>query len=174
MKVIEQEELLTKFETFIIMRKELTFTDKMNEFVCDTLYYRRYDSMKQLYGTYYLKLMSNKNLYENIQRYITDTTGELIPKELHSQTYRTVLRKTKPISKKIVQFFKDMNSYGLDKEEKTQLIDVNSVDFMVPYVILNNKNKEYEEYKVQEILNLLKEVYVSKKPQVLEYSEINE
>ncbi|CAG9476283.1 DNA-directed RNA polymerase II subunit RPB4, putative [Plasmodium vivax] len=161
MKVLGRDEPITKFEAFLVIKKELEYAKQIDKHLCSKLILKKEDTFKEMYEKYFMKLLSDKILYKGIQKYIADTSPHLIPKEFYNKDPHELTEMTNSTSDKIVHFFKEINMYNLDKKEKIQMIDINCVNFVDLYVIMNYGEKKCEENNIEHMLHLLKKVHIS-------------
>ncbi|GAW83174.1 DNA-directed RNA polymerase II subunit RPB4 [Plasmodium gonderi] len=161
MKVLGKDEHITKFEAFMVIKKELECAKQIDKHLCTKMILKKEDSFKNIYEKYFMKLLSDKILYKGIQKYIADTSPHLIPKKLYNKDYQQLTEWMDITSKKIVNFFKEIHTYNIDKKEKIQMIDINCINLVDLYVILNYGEKKCDENKIEDMLNLLKKVHIT-------------
>ncbi|CAD2093919.1 DNA-directed RNA polymerase II subunit RPB4, putative [Plasmodium vinckei lentum] len=162
MKILGKDEYITKFEAFVVIKKELEYSKNIDKYLCSKLIIKTDDPFKDIYEKNFIKLVSDKILYKNLQKYIIDTNPHLISKELYNKDYQEIKHIIDETFNKIVNFFKNINAYNIDKKEKIQMIDIKCVNFVDLYVIMNYDDKKCEESKIEHILNLLKDVHITK------------
>ncbi|SCP06369.1 DNA-directed RNA polymerase II subunit RPB4, putative [Plasmodium ovale] len=161
MKVLGKGEPITKFETFVVIKKELEYAKGVDKHLCSKLILKKDNSFKDLYEKNFMKLLSDKMLYKSMEKYIINTSPHIISKEFYSKDYNQLKDIIVTISTNIVQFFKNINIHKFDKKEKIQMIDINCANFVDLYVILNYGEKKCEENKIEHILKLLKDVHIT-------------
>ncbi|SBT46631.1 hypothetical protein POVWA2_053390 [Plasmodium ovale wallikeri] len=161
MKVLGKGEPITKFETFVVIKKELEYAKGVDKHLCSKLILKKDNSFKDLYEKNFMKLLSDKMLYKSMEKYIINTSPHIISKEFYSKDYNQLKDIIVTISTNIVQFFKNINIHKFDKKEKIQMIDINCANFVDLYVILNYGEKKCEENKIDHILKLLKDVHIT-------------
>ncbi|CRH04096.1 DNA-directed RNA polymerase II subunit RPB4, putative [Plasmodium relictum] len=161
MKVLGKDELITKFETFIVIKKELEYAKNIDKHLYNNFCLKKDDVFRDIYEKYFMKLISDKILYKSIQKYIIDTCPHIIPRELNIKNYDNSSEVLSSISDKIVNFIKEIGIYNFDKKEKIQIVDINCEKFVDLYVILNYGEKKCEENKIEHILKLLRNVHIT-------------
>ncbi|SBS87804.1 hypothetical protein POVCU2_0044600 [Plasmodium ovale curtisi] len=142
MKVLGKGEPITKFETFVVIKKELEYAKGVDKHLCSKLILKKDNSFKDLYEKNFMKLLSDKMLYKSMEKYIINTSPHIISKEFYSKDYNQLKDIIVTISTNIVQFFKNINIHKFDKKEKIQMIDINCANFVDLYVILNYGEKK--------------------------------
>ncbi|CZT99745.1 hypothetical protein PFAG_05099 [Plasmodium falciparum Santa Lucia] len=161
MKVLGKDEFITKFETFLVIKKELEYSRNIDKHLYNKYLINKDDNFKEIYEKYFMKLISDKILYKSIHKYIMDTCPHVIPKNIYHKNDNESKDIIQDISNKIVQFFKNIDIYDFDKKEKIQMIDIHCVNIVDLYVIMNYADKKCEEYKIEQILNMLKDVHIT-------------
>ncbi|CDU85235.1 hypothetical protein YYC_02895 [Plasmodium yoelii 17X] len=162
MKILGKDEYITKFEAFVVIKKELEYSKNIDKYLCSKLIIKADDPFKDIYEKNFIKLVSDKILYKNLQKYIIDTNPHLISKELYNKDYQEIKHLIDDTFNKIVNFFKNISIYNIDKKEKIQMIDIKCINFIDLYVIMDYDDKKCEESKIEHILNLLKDVHITK------------
>ncbi|CRG95560.1 DNA-directed RNA polymerase II subunit RPB4, putative [Plasmodium gallinaceum] len=161
MKVLGKDELITKFETFVVIKKELEYSKNIDKHLYHNFCLKRDDAFKDIYEKYFMKLISDKILYKSVQKYIVNTCPHLVPKELYNEDYNNSRELISNISDKIVNFIKEIDIYNFDSKEKIQIIDINCEKFVDLYVIMNYGEKKCEENKIEHILKLLRNLHIT-------------
>ncbi|KAI4835959.1 DNA-directed RNA polymerase II subunit RPB4 [Plasmodium brasilianum] len=161
MKVLGKGEPITKFETFVVIKKELENAKNIDKLLCNKLTERDEEIFQDMYEKNFIKLLSDKILYNSVQKYIVDTNPHLISKQSHNKDYNQLTEMIENISNNIVNFFKQIDIYNFDKEEKIQMIDINCKNFVDLYVIMNYGDKKCDENNIEPVLSLLKSVHIT-------------
>ncbi|VWU49702.1 DNA-directed RNA polymerase II subunit RPB4, putative [Hepatocystis sp. ex Piliocolobus tephrosceles] len=162
MKVLGKDQYITKFETFIVIKKELEYVKNLNNQLCSNIILNKNDSCKEVNEKKFMKILLDRILYNSIQKYIIDTSQHLIPKDFSTKNYVELQPLFHDISRKIINFIKTIDVYNFDKKKKIQMIDINCVNFVDLYVIMNYGDKKCEENQIEHVLKLLEDIHTTK------------